>query len=63
MILIHVPHFSNHTIEISSTPYSTSTSTPTPTNVPLNVEYFSIAAGVGIIAIVGVAALVMRRKK
>ena len=63
MILIHVPHFSNHTIEISSTPYTTSTSSPTPTNVPLNVEYFSIAAGVGIVAIVGGAALVMRKKK
>ena len=63
MILIHVPHFSNHTIEVSSTPYTTTTSTTTPTNIPQNVEYFSIAAGVGVIVIVGAAALVMRRKK
>lgn len=57
LVIIHVPHFSNHTIEISSSPLTVSSSPPLTGNDEL---YIAIAAIVIIAAIAGVA--IKRRK-
>ncbi|EQD45322.1 hypothetical protein B1A_14861 [mine drainage metagenome] len=63
LVLIHVPHFSNHTLTVSSTPF-TSTSTPQSSpSFPINTEDLSIILVISTVAIVGGAALVLRRKK
>ncbi len=61
LILIHVPHFSNHTIQVSSTPF-TSTTSGTP-SAPVDTQYIAIGALVAIAAIVGVTAVILRKKK
>ena len=58
LILIHVPHFSTHTVEISSSGSNGTTASPlTPDNVGL------ILAGIGIVAVVAAVLVLFRKRK
>jgi hypothetical protein len=56
LMIIHVPHFSNHTMEISTTPFTSISSTPTNYLIPI--------IGVVVVALILVgAAIYITRKK
>ncbi len=58
LVLIHVPHFSSHSVEIASS------SSSTPTSGLLSGNHVSlIAVGIGIVAVAVVALAVIKRKK
>lgn len=59
LVVIHVPHFSNHTIEISTTPFTTG-STP---KIPLSPQMELALGIIAVIAIVAIALAVVRRRK
>lgn len=53
-VFVYVPHFSNHTIEVSDTQY------PVVTNIN---EYYIIGGVIAVIAIIGIAAVVIKKRK
>ena len=57
LIIIHVPHFSNHTIQIS-----TASALPGLPNLPGNDTVYVIAGAVVVVALIGVGLAVRRRK-
>lgn len=57
VVIIHIPHFSNHTIEVSSTP------SVTPTSSGLNTMDYEIVGGLGAVVIIGVIAGFAIRKR
>lgn len=59
LVVIHIPHFSNHTVDITSTP---STSTPPPSLISGNGIYY-LAGGVAIVLVAAAAAVIYRRRK
>ncbi len=52
-VFVYVPHFSNHTIEVSDTQYPV-------TNIN---EYYIIGGVIAVIAIIGIAAVVIKKRK
>ncbi len=62
VVILHIPHFSNHTVEISTTPYTSPTSPASPAQ-PLN-DGLIITIGAAIVAVVVIAgvAFYIRRK-
>lgn len=56
LLILHIPHFSNHTVEISTTPFTSS-----PVTGNLN-EYVTIGALiVAVVVIVGVAYFIRKK--
>ncbi len=53
-VFVYVPHFSNHTVEVSNTAYPT---------IPNVTEYYVIGGIIGVIAIIGIAAVVIKKRK
>lgn len=60
LVIIHVPHFSTHTIQISTA--STSVTTQPLSSLPPQTKLYIAAGIVGIVAVIAVAAVARRRK-
>ncbi len=55
-VFVYVPHFSNHTVQVSNTAY--------PSNVSPNItEYYIIGGIIAVIAIIGIVAVVIKKRK
>ncbi|MGP6207669.1 hypothetical protein ACNF42_06560 [Cuniculiplasma sp. SKW3] len=61
VVVLHIPHFSNHTVEISTTPYTTSTPVSTGSNGSLGLDITIGAIVVAAVVIIGVAYFIRKK--